>query len=111
MILSLRKTHPEYSIGIVYVDAEPGTLRQRVKSRAKESGREVPDELITQSQPAARKSAEELFEYTDFAMEIRNEDRPQIMKVFKNGIPQSLKAPIPLEEMNLPWPTAERPTP
>ena len=69
----IRTRYPEYRIAIFYVYASEATVRARIASRARETGRSVPESLIQQSLASPDRSIKILTPKTDFVARISND--------------------------------------
>jgi len=70
----LRAHHPNYRIGILHIRASLGAIKQRVKSRARKTGRVVPEAEIEASFRQVPESVGVLAPLADFFAQICNED-------------------------------------
>ena len=69
----IRRRYPNYKLAIFEVGASETVVRNRIKSRAEETGRNVPEHLITQSLASVAKSLDVLTPLVDFVARINNE--------------------------------------
>jgi hypothetical protein len=69
----LRKTHPEYRIAIIHVSAAWGAVCERAASRARSTGRVVPEEQLLDSFERVPKSVQRLAGLADFVAHISND--------------------------------------
>jgi len=76
---NLRKRFPDYSIAIISITADEEIIRSRIAARAKITGRNVPERLITDSLEAPDKSLRMLVSKVDFLARITNNDGPRLV--------------------------------
>lgn len=73
----VRRQHPKYRIAILHVTANPQTIRERARLRARVSGRVVPTELLEESIRQVPISVRRLAALVDVTVTIsNNEDEP-----------------------------------
>merc|ERR1719291_665639 len=68
----IRVCHPHYKISIVYVYADEAVIRQRIRTRAERTGRNVPEALIQASLRAMDKALNRLTPLCDFVARVDN---------------------------------------
>lgn len=66
----LRKKYPTYRIAIFYVYASEDVIRERIKKRAADTGRDVPEDMLQASLDAPDKSLGILMPHVDFVARI-----------------------------------------
>eukprot|EP00434_Breviolum_minutum_P003629 symbB.v1.2.003196.t1/scaffold158.1/size292703/9 len=79
----IRHTHPHYRISIFYINASEQAIRQRIKVRAEQTGRDVPEHLIVASLQAMDKSLNTLTPLCDFVARINNEGHEPTLVAFE----------------------------
>jgi len=79
----IRQTHPHYRISIFYISASEHAIRQRIKVRAEQTGRDVPEHLIVASLQAMDKSLNTLTPLCDFVARINNEGHEPTLVAFE----------------------------
>lgn len=79
----IRQTHPHYRVSIFYITASEHTIRQRIKVRAEQTGRDVPEHLIVASLQAMDKSLNTLTPLCDFVARINNEGHEPTLVAFE----------------------------
>lgn len=79
----IRETHPNYRISIFYITASEQTIRQRIRHRAEQTGRDVPEHLIKASLQAMDKSLNTLTPLCDFVARINNEGNEPTLVAFE----------------------------
>jgi len=81
----VRRRFPRYKIAIFEISASETIVRQRIKSRAAKTGRDVPEELIVGSLASVSKSLDMLTPLCDFVARIGNDDdapMPPMLRAF-----------------------------
>jgi predicted kinase len=73
---SLRKRYPNLKIGIIHVTAPTDAILERVKERAKTTGRVVPMEVLQRSIREVPIAVERLRHSVDYFLEIHNPSEP-----------------------------------
>lgn len=73
VLCDLRRRHPHYQFAIFEVSASERTIRERIASRAKRTGRAIPEHLIQASLASVATSLEKLTPLVDFVARIGND--------------------------------------
>ena len=85
LIDRIRKEFPDYQLGIIHVTASPDIIRSRAESRAKKTGRAVPEKLLQESIEQVPKSVDKLSTKVDVTFTIRNEEDQPLELIPKDG--------------------------
>merc|ERR1712048_337035 len=75
----LRKAHPEYRIAIIHVSAAWDVVRERAASRARNTGRVVPEEQLWDSFIRVPKAVQRLTELADFVAHVSNDSSIELL--------------------------------
>ena len=86
---SIRRRFPHYKIAIFEVGASEEVVRHRIKKRAAQTGRDVPEHLIVKSLESVASSLNILMPLADFVARINNdgETRKKTQQAEIHGIP------------------------
>jgi len=80
----IRKRHPDYRIAILYVMADEGVIRERVRKRGLETGRLVPPEELLDSIKRVPQTVDRLDALTDFIAHIDNSGSEPVLRRYKD---------------------------
>ena len=83
--MSLRERHPEYRFAIFYVSARPEVALERIKKRARRTGRDVSESLFKASIEGSAESLRTLVPFVDFLARLKNDsdDKDPILEAFE----------------------------
>jgi len=84
---AIKKQYPSYHIAIMYIYAEKKVVYERVKKRAKITGREVPLETLNASIEQVPLSVQKLREHCDFVAYVDNSDTPRLTRLYDKEHP------------------------
>eukprot|EP00051_Salpingoeca_urceolata_P013373 m.167766 g.167766 ORF g.167766 m.167766 type:complete len:619 (+) comp17776_c0_seq5:285-2141(+) len=76
----IRKRFPLFRIAIFHVFGDETLIRKRVKLRAMETGRSVPEEQLAASLEATERAVTMLLPYVDFVARIRNTETEPVLE-------------------------------
>jgi len=83
LMARIRHDFPEYQLAILHVTASPDIIRARAQSRAENTGRAIPEDLLEESIAQVPKSVDALSPFVDVAFSISNEDDQPIELIRK----------------------------
>eukprot|EP00811_Abedinium_folium_P012793 NODE_2187_length_2270_cov_6.796547.p1 GENE.NODE_2187_length_2270_cov_6.796547~~NODE_2187_length_2270_cov_6.796547.p1 ORF type:complete len:701 (-),score=128.98 NODE_2187_length_2270_cov_6.796547:167-2047(-) len=74
----IHSSHPHYRIGIIHVYAKEAVIRERIRSRALETGRTVPEGLLEASLLGSKATMYELSPVCDWVVRVDNATEPTL---------------------------------
>jgi hypothetical protein len=77
----IRLRFPHYKIAIFYISASENTIRDRIRKRAEETGRDIPETQIVRSLVSPEKSIRMLAPLSDLVIRIENEAHIRLVSV------------------------------
>jgi predicted kinase len=85
IIREILDSHPEYRSIIVHVEAPTEMVHERVRSRAQETGREIPEKVVAKSLRDVNSSVRELQDRVDMTLRIHNAEESVIVSARTQG--------------------------
>jgi len=90
----IRRNHPEYRIGILWVHADPDVAKQRAASGPYRDGRVVPDEQQRKAVDSVPRVVQRLASASDFVIEVDNTDKPKLTRLIGGKVATDLDVPF-----------------
>jgi len=90
---AIKRQYPEYHIAIFHIYAEKDVVYERVKKRAKITGREVPLKTLNESIEQVPYSVSQLRSHCDFVAYVHNSNMPKLTQLYDSEHPYGYENP------------------